>query len=76
MTKEGEKALNEILAEVLKIADRREMLCRNAKPCPACFTDQVQLVDYVAVPAQWKCRHCKHRFTHEPMNGTCRPQTP
>lgn len=56
---------DELFADALKIADRREALCRGMKPCPACGTMQVQLVDHIAVPAKWKCRQCGHRFEHE-----------
>ena len=40
-------------------AEKREMLCKNAKPCPACGTKQVQLKEWID-EVVWKCRKCKH----------------
>lgn len=44
------------------ILDRREALGRLQPKCPACNHEQVQLVNDYKVPAQWKCRICKHPF--------------
>lgn len=55
------------LAGALKLADRRDRLCRNAPHCPKCDTEQVQLTGYNGSPAEWKCRHCKVSFTYEPQ---------
>lgn len=49
-----------------RLADRRELLCRSAPSCPTCKAGQVQLDAFADCPAQWKCRRCKLRFTHEP----------
>ena len=53
--------LNALLNAALSLTDKREEYCRNAKPCPACNTEQVQLVDWTN-GAEWKCRHCKHEW--------------
>jgi hypothetical protein len=60
--------INVDMAQLLKIADRREHLCRNPPKCPVttCCTDQVQITDWFSIPAEWKCRRCKHKFTYEP----------
>ena len=46
----------------LKLADRREALCRLQLECPGCGTRQVQLINGDFVPAHWECRECKARF--------------
>ena len=33
--------------------------------CPACGSDQIQLLDML-IPARWKCRRCKKPFLAEP----------
>jgi ribosomal protein L37AE/L43A len=55
---------------IMTVTDRRSELGKrmNEKKleCPACRTRQVQLVGYMnIVPAQWKCRKCKHKFEWE-----------
>ena len=36
------------------------------KECPNCGTRQIQLIGYIdIIPAQWKCRKCKHKFEWE-----------
>lgn len=34
--------------------------------CPKCGAVQVQLVNFYRLPAEWKCRECKHRWCEEP----------
>jgi hypothetical protein len=55
-------------AAIQATVKRREMLCREAPACPKCGErEQMQLVEWVnTIPAQWRCRTCKHAFTHEP----------
>lgn len=58
---------------VCDITDRREMLSaeinKQKKCCPSCGTRQIQLIGYMdIIPAQWKCRRCKHKFEWEPDN--------
>lgn len=48
--------------KVFELVEIRESYCRNAKPCPKCKTDQVQLTEYRASHANWKCRLCSHRW--------------
>lgn len=31
--------------------------------CPICQTPQVQIVSYLSGDPEWRCRHCKQRFT-------------
>lgn len=59
----------ELVRNVLPIVSRRERLCRDrhVRRCPKCHTRQVQLTDWVAVPARWRCRECRHKFIHEPL---------
>lgn len=49
---------------------RRNFLSRNMRPCPACGDDQIQLIDDLVEPAEWKCRMCKHEFQFEPTEST------
>lgn len=56
--------------KVESYCSRREDLGRRMNrlklECPECNTRQVQLVKYMdTYPAQWKCRHCKHKFEWE-----------
>lgn len=45
---------------------RRERLCADVPPCPKCWElRQIQLVDYYAIPARWRCRLCRHKFTYD-----------
>jgi transposase-like protein len=59
-------ALPRFVENALLLSERREFLGRNMPACPSCTTKQVQLIDGVNKPAEWKCRHCKTKFTHEP----------
>lgn len=50
--------------------DRIELLGKRMNQhkltCPACDRPQLQLIGYInIVPAQWKCRLCKHKFEWE-----------
>ncbi len=31
--------------------------------CPICMTPQVQIINHLRGDVEWKCRHCKQRFT-------------
>jgi len=63
-------ALSELLAGVFALSDRRLWLCKNTPNCPKCGEHwQMQLVDWAATPAYWKCRKCKHKFRFEPANS-------
>ena len=66
---EGRPA-NELAREMLNTAHRmslrRMRICRQAPRCPKCRTEQVQLTDCRPLAA-WKCRHCKHKWRHEPL---------
>ena len=55
------------LAGAIALADKRENACKNAKPCPKCGTNQVQIIGWFD-KAQWRCRHCKHVW--ETANAT------
>ncbi|CAH9015233.1 putative thioredoxin [Vibrio phage 424E50-1] len=55
---------------LLSTADRRDLLGKRMNEqkltCPKCDRPQVQLIGYIdIVPAQWKCRLCKHKFEWE-----------
>ena len=50
----------------ISFANRRMNLCRRAPACPRCGTKQVQLINPLAL-ARWKCRHCKTKWTYEPV---------
>lgn len=60
---------------VLEMADRREWVKSNAKPCPYCGTMQVQLTQWQTPTLQFKCRHCKQKFvrTVPPTPVGCEP---
>lgn len=47
----------------LALADKRELWCKQAKPCPECSSVQVQLRDWIGDEPEWKCRTCKHKWT-------------
>lgn len=52
-----------------ELAERREFLCKNPPSCPVCEErKQIQLVRWGALPADWKCRICTHKFMYEPGN--------
>lgn len=45
--------------------DRRALLYANTPQCPRCGDVQIQIMSD-AMPAQWRCRICKHGFDYEP----------
>jgi hypothetical protein len=50
--------------------NRRTTLTAHAPPCPHCSEYlQVQLLDWLIEPAQWRCRTCGHSFTFEPKES-------
>lgn len=56
--------------KMFEYADRRVLLGKRMNEqgleCPKCHTRQVQLTGYMDIkPAQWLCRHCKHKFEWE-----------
>ena len=51
----------EFVKRAIELANKREEFCKNAKPCPKCNTDQVQIIGWFD-NAHWKCRHCKHKW--------------
>lgn len=51
--------------ELTAVLKRQEQLQKHQPTCPACSTDQVQIIAKT-VPARWRCRRCKHWFTSEP----------
>jgi hypothetical protein len=55
------------ITELMRTADRRDFLCANVPVCHSCGHEQVQLLGVVQ-PALWRCRACKHHFTHEPKS--------
>ncbi len=47
---------------------RLNFLKKNVPACPVCAeTQQIQLVEYIIPPAQWKCRICKNKWSEEPI---------
>ena len=49
------------------LLDRKDFVCANVPHCPRCSEQmQIQVTNYLSVPAKWRCRMCKHRFVHEP----------
>ena len=55
----------EMDAKLLARIDRADFLNRHPPQCPKCDTFQVQIKGS-DIPALWRCRVCKHWFTHEP----------
>ncbi|MGL5016453.1 MAG: hypothetical protein ACRC6V_19575 [Bacteroidales bacterium] len=49
-------------AELLAMADRREALKRLDRVCPACKSEQVQLISWYTDDLKLRCRRCKHNF--------------
>ena len=47
------------------LAKRRERLSMDAPICRKCGDEQVQLFDWLASPALWKCRRCGHFWPDE-----------
>ncbi len=50
------------LKNALRLADRRVKLCSPSPICPECGAEQVQLVEWIELPAKWRCRECGHRW--------------
>lgn len=49
---------------------RKDFICSHVPHCPRCREQmQIQVTDYVGVPAKWKCRMCKYRFEYEPSEN-------
>jgi ribosomal protein L37AE/L43A len=53
----------------LEMVERRETAARSQPLCPACESEQVQLVDWRQWPVVFKCRHCKRRFEVTHVEG-------
>lgn len=62
---EWEDKWDQWLAEFQVFFKREDLLMRHQPKCPRCGTDQVQIMGR-DVPASWRCRRCKLRFTSEP----------
>ena len=58
----------DIDAELAKLMDRHDFLCREAPHCQICGSNQVQLMSK-NMPAEWKCRICKRWFKYEPRRS-------
>lgn len=43
-------------------AERRAWSVKNVRACPACGTEQIQIISYFTDVFQYKCRKCKHKF--------------
>lgn len=59
------------LRDILLTVERRRALAKSAPPCPRCelaknTPSQVQLRAWINPPALWRCRTCRHEWTHEP----------
>lgn len=51
-------------AKTRTLVVRRKKLCQAVPSCPRCSeSKQVQLKDWLVVPAVWRCRSCGHEFT-------------
>jgi len=56
-----------LLPGVLALSKRRLWLCKNTPACPSCGEwMQIQITDWHQIPAEWKCRKCKHKWKFEP----------
>jgi transposase-like protein len=55
------------LEKTFELTDRREHLSHHTPYCPRCGDEQIQLIGYSNVPAEWKCRRCKTKFLYEPL---------
>ena len=52
-----------------KLIERKDFVCSHVPHCPKCGEQmQIQVKDYIRVPAHWRCRICKHHFDYEPSN--------
>jgi len=63
------------------IGNRRHSLTlgfqKNNHSCPKCGESwQIQLVDWMIMPARWKCRTCKTRFEFDPEGAAPLPVFP
>ena len=59
-----------VMVSVMKTVERRLWLGQNGPNCPVCDAVQVQLTFWTgATPAQWRCRECGHRWSHEPTSA-------
>jgi transposase-like protein len=55
------------LSNAIALADRRVALCKQSPSCPSCGEqEQVQLVEWTAAPAEWRCRSCRYNWAFEP----------
>ena len=45
---------------------RKKLLYEAPDECPACRSDQMQLLDWIhSAVAVWQCRHCRQKFYFE-----------
>lgn len=52
---------------IMAMVERREKASKNVPNCPECGTEQVQLINWRKPELEYKCRHCKHKFSkHAP----------
>ncbi|AWD91589.1 hypothetical protein [Escherichia phage ECP2301] len=52
---------------IMAMVERRERASKNVPNCPECGTEQVQLINWRKPELEYKCRHCKHKFSkHAP----------
>lgn len=49
--------------------DRREAAAKQARPCPECGTEQVQLTSWLHALNHWRCRKCGHRWQTVPVEA-------
>ncbi len=60
--------IEELNNKIFPLADRRELLCKYAPPCPQCGEyKQIQLLVWDETPAIWRCRYCYKKYTFEPQ---------
>lgn len=55
--------------KMVALSDRRIAAGKNAKHCPTCDTEQVQLVDWFGEVNRWKCRRCKAKWNTDVVTG-------
>lgn len=52
----------DMIEGAVKLAERREALCKNVPPCPYCGeAHQIQLLEWFG-EVEWKCRECGHVY--------------
>jgi hypothetical protein len=51
--------------EIREILRRQEAIERHQPKCPACASEQMQIM-LKTKPARWRCRRCKQWCTSEP----------